>query len=584
MTSRQRRIYSQNIVDAISSLDNDSSSITGQTENSMNDLPDPSKDDFVVREKLVSILKDYTSTRNELIELGGYTLNYAVYSEQIQLINVGSVNYGQYIYGRPNQYIEDCPAIYDIWLKRYGESRRANTFKSGKFYGNDKVSPDETDPDFNTNLLPILYLKNPTGNEGAINKIPVYKWSIKTAPSLGIVYTDEAKGIIINRTGQFSYSCFETYDYYEYERYYKNNFTGKLVNNGIVYMHTRDKSKSLLVRVVSGEGRRIKRYGTGTSTNCTSGYTPPIIYNYIFNISFIPIEDIPYYTVEIPYTLNGVTKYRTEKRYYEFFPLMRNPLSSALELRLINKIRTLQYNTIDYLRRSVNDESVRQKYIKYLNIYATNVNASNKNIVYNNFDSLNSFFRARLATCRQIWSDPLMANAMNEAFDERMNKAGGTLKQWYEGAVSIDKMEEDFRNKLKRKKSVFSKMLVQVPAQEFNGGNEMIIDDKCSGYYMSTIGRYPSFEVGDIVYVMDEEHNETMCSIVKKQRVSIDDTADVQYETVKKEDGTTEQVAKTDNNGEPIAIYTYKNAWKLTFNGNIPKIYDVDTVRLIKEL
>ena len=53
---------------------------------------------------------------------------------------------------------------------------------------------------------------------------------------------------------------------------------------------------------------------------------------------------------------------------------------------------------------------------------------------------------------------------------------------------------------------------------------------------------------------------------------------------IKKEDGTTEQVAKTDNNGEPIAIYTYKNAWKLTFNGNIPKIYDVDTVRLIKEL
>ena len=57
MTSRQRRIYSQNIVDTISSLDNDSSSITGQTENSMNDLTDSSKDDFIVREKLVSILK-----------------------------------------------------------------------------------------------------------------------------------------------------------------------------------------------------------------------------------------------------------------------------------------------------------------------------------------------------------------------------------------------------------------------------------------------------------------------------------------------------------------------------------------------
>ena len=75
MTSRQRRIYSQNILDTISSLDNDSSSITGQTENSMNDLPDPSKEDYVVREKLISILKDYASTKNELMELGGYSFN-----------------------------------------------------------------------------------------------------------------------------------------------------------------------------------------------------------------------------------------------------------------------------------------------------------------------------------------------------------------------------------------------------------------------------------------------------------------------------------------------------------------------------
>ena len=120
MTSRQRRIYSQNIVDTISSLDNDSSSITGQTENSMNDLTDSSKDDFIVREKLVSILKDYASTKNELMELGGYTLNYKDFNEQIQIMNVSSVNYGQYVYGRPNRYIEDCPAIYDIWLKKYG--------------------------------------------------------------------------------------------------------------------------------------------------------------------------------------------------------------------------------------------------------------------------------------------------------------------------------------------------------------------------------------------------------------------------------------------------------------------------------
>lgn len=577
MTSRQRRIYSQNIVDTISSLDNDSSSITGQTENSMNDLTDSSKDDFIVREKLVSILKDYASTKSELMELGGYTLNYKDFNEQIQIMNVSSVNYGQYVYGRPNRYIEDCPAIYDIWLKKYGESKRADTFKSDKFYGNDKVSPDETDSTFNTNLLPILYLKEPTGNEGAINKISAYKWSIDTGQFLGVEYSSNAKGITVNGTWQFSYNYSESYS-----SYYKDNFVGKLVNNSVVYAYTKDKSKSLLVRVNSGEGKVTTSYPSVSS--CPSGYNPPTIYNYSFNISFTPVEDVPYYTVEVPYTSNGVTKYRTEKRYYEFFPFMKSSLDSAFELRLINRIRTLQYETIDFLRRGTSDEAVYQKYTKYLNIYATNVNASNKNIVYNNFDNLASFFRARLASCRQTLSDSLMAKEMNEAFDERMNKAGGTLKQWYEGAVSIDKMEEDFKNKIKRKKTVFSKMLVQAPAQEFDGGSEMIIDDKCSGYYVTAIGRSPTFNVGDIVYIMDEEHNETMCSIVKKQRVSIDDTADVQYETVKKEDGTTEQVAKTDNNGEPITIYTYKNAWKLTFNGNVPKIYDIDTVRLIKEL
>ena len=211
MTSRQRRIYSQNIVDTISSLDNDSSSITGQTENSMNDLPDPSKEDYIVREKLVSILKDYASTKSELMELGGYSLNYEDYNEQIQIMNVSSVNYGQYIYGRPDQYIEDCPAIYSIWFKKYGESKRGDTFKSDKFYGNDKVTPDETDSAFNTNLLPILYLKKPTENDGAINKISSYKWSIKTAPFLGVEYSDNAKGITIDGIWQFSYNYSENY-------------------------------------------------------------------------------------------------------------------------------------------------------------------------------------------------------------------------------------------------------------------------------------------------------------------------------------------------------------------------------------
>jgi hypothetical protein len=112
----------------------------------------------------------------------------------------------------------------------------------------------------------------------------------------------------------------------------------------------------------------------------------------------------------------------------------------------------------------------------------------------------------------------------------------------------------------------------------------MVIEINPSSYYKSVFSSFPEFRVGDTVYVRDDENNETMCSIIRKEIVRVQDTAEVQYETVRRNDGKTEQVAKLDENGEPISIYTYKNALKLTFNGNIPKIYDPDSLCIIKEL
>lgn len=581
MIPQQRSMYSQAVLDTIASLDNDASSITGQAENSLNDMKDPSKDDFVVREKLISLLKNYASTRGELMKLGGY-----LFVSGVSLLDYANVNYGQYIYGGPSGYITDVKILYNKWFKRYGESDRNGTFKSSEVYGNNSVSAGGDGDDFNPKIDPIKYLQK-SNTIGLVEELDSYKscYDIINNGS-GTAYRDGDNGIEINDKKEYTYSLSVTSQSND-----NNYWVGEIKKGGVVYLTTSDDNIMIIAKVETCKAEWTTVSISG-NYGCQNNYNPPTIYRYDFNIVFEPIEDIPYYYVQEPYevqeTIDGqivtVTKYRDVKKYYTFYPLKKISSVALAKFNYTLKIQKILKENIQYLYDNASDEDAQIGYYNWLNTCSISLNDRNYNIIWNNFQNLKKYLNVRLSVCEGVWKDATIAQKVNDLFDERMNKRGGTLKQWYEGAIMADDMEENYNKKLKRKKDVFETLLVQQPAEDFEGGSEMIIDDKCSDYYYKELGYYPSFNVGDVVYIMDEEKYETRCVISRKDRVQINDTAEVQYETVTRQDGKTEQVAKTDNNGEPITIYTYKNAWKITFNGNVPNVYDPSTVRLVKEL
>jgi len=627
MNSTQRKLYSQAILDAISSLENDLSSITGQADNAKNDMNDPTKDDYMVREKTYELASQYSGTKNEMQIIEGSTFKSGKEYE-VSLLNGGNINYGDYIYGRPYVTTKDSVGIYQNWFYRYGEANnRDKKFKSDKFYDSKDISPESDNTEFAPNLKPWEYIQQ-NENQGFIHELSAYIGSYniitKGIPhSYRIGYTtvtDKPKSITIKEmpVGQ------ERYNYYKY------SFTGKKVSEGswnssvkneywtgtlppysIIALFTEDESKICFAEIeyCTATWETVTEYETYWTTvsnsmpsgGCPSGYSStsqvssqrPIYYKvYKIDMRFRIVSDVPYYVVNEPYNtiqwVNGiptvVTLYKEVHKYYDFYPMKKISIGASYRRLFSEQIQKLIRERLLQLYRCCTDEGGIKKYNEFVKTYSIALNNSNYNTVWNNIPSVLSYIRYRNAQCHDVWSDRLIAEELNEVLEDRLDKSGGSLKQWYESAVSVDKMERDYYAKLKKKKGMFKKLLVQQPAEEFESGNQIIIDYNCSVYYSYSLGKYPQFNVGDTVYVRDEENNETMCTIIKKDLIEINDKAEVQYEEVKHSDGKVEQVAKTDNNGEPITIYTKKKAWQLTFNGNIPTIYDPDTMCIIKEL
>lgn len=599
MNSLQRKLYADAIFDLITSLDNDMQSITGQVDNIINDLEKSTNDDYTSREKCVLYAKQYASTKNEILGIEGYRLDYENYSDEITLLSFGSVNYGSYVYGGQSRYITDVAGIYTNWFKRYGEygwsygdlGNRARTFKTGKCYpeGNLTTSNGESTPDFEPNIYPERYLiKVP--NSGLLYELGVYRASysiigqgvpFEYKTSYYRTIKDKPNPIkITHYTSYYSYSFVGDLisdSYWSYDAY-NSYWTGNLQPKTIIPLYTENNDIVIFAKVSRCRAyweTVVQTYTTGSGDSTSVSYY--YYKRYHIDINFeIDQGDVPYYTE----TING----NLVNKYYDFYPMKKVSPDINYMVKFSSKVQSYIRGPVQSFYNSCMDQPDKNKYGNFLNIYSTNLNGNNYNIVLNNISSLESFLRYRASYCHSIWSDWVLANAYNDCLNDRLNKDDGSLKRWYINAVSIDKMEIDYYKKLNRKKDLFKKLLVQKPLEEFEGGNEMIIDINPSSYYKSVFSSYPEFNVGDTVYVRDDENNETMCSIIRKEIVRVQDTAEVQYETVRRNDGKTEQVAKLDENGEPISIYTYKNALKLTFNGNIPAIYDPDSLCIIKEL
>lgn len=567
MTTNQRRISSRTVLDTTETLDNDATSLSSQVDKAISDFTDSSTDDCVARTNLIEVLSIYVGEYNELSKLGGYSWNRKLFEKQIQLLQIGSINLGEYIAGGTTTYVNEAIGLYDLYLKKYGEGDRTKKFKSGDFFDNENTMTGEEGSEFYPNLYPFLYLKREDLAKTYQEVLDSYR-SILNNISSGINGPTKSNYIEIN-------SKDKTYSANYTSSGSTSNYTGNLTGM-ICYAYTQDFSQKILVEIASGEAK------INTSVVGTQGGSY-VTYTYNFRATFKPLEDVPYYTEIETYRENGVNKTREVKKYYKFFPYVKNDsVTSDMYYRMMNVMAKKIVNVLTEV--SQYNEDIKLRYKKYINIYNTTFNSSNQSMFFSNLSSLMNFLNLRVSECLKDFRDTALSSKLNSLYESRMNKDQGTLKQWYDGVTSIDESKKKFDKKVQNNKGAFNSLLVQQPIIDFEGGKEMTIDTRCSQYYSVAIGRYPTFNVGDTVYIMDDNCCETCCKIIKKETVQVEDTAEVKYKTVTKEDGTTEKVAETDSNGEPITIYTYKSATKLTFNGNIPAIYDTDSLRIIKEL
>ena len=594
MNTMQRKLYADAALDLITSLDNDLQSLTGQADNCLKELDDPTKDDYEAREKAYEYAKQYAYTQTELLDIMGYSLKHGQYGFEISLLNIGSVNYGAYLYGTPYRTVRDLPGIYNNWFKKYGEygwsegdlGNRPKTFKTDKCYpeGN-LLTTGGGDDAFRPNLYPINYIEK-YPDTGLIHDLEWWRNSFNIIGQ-GIPWSykeyyyrtveDRPPAITIDDPSKvYNYSFYGRSIYSSYWSYEASSayWVGTLKKDSIIPLFTEDESIRIFAKVKKCEAKW--DYTSERYSSTSDSYYYNYYYRYHINMQFEIISDIPFYYEQI-----GDRKY---KRYYNFYPMKKVGVSTEYRVAFASLIQSLIRERIQRYYNVCQEEGDKRRYADFINIYSISLNSGNYMTVFNNMGSLDSFLRYRWGFCYNVWSDRLLANSLNDVLNDRLNKTDGSLKRWYEGAAMIDSMEKDYYKKLRRRGNVFRKCLVQKPAEDFEGGNKIIIETTPASYYKYILGYYPSFNVGDTVYIRDDEHNETACTIIGKQTVKIMDTAEVQYETVERNDGKTENVTKLDKDGEPITIYTYKNAIELTLNGNVPKIYDPDTLRIVKEL
>ena len=84
MNTMQRKLYADAALDLITSLDNDLQSLTGQADNCLKELDDPTKDDYEARNKAYG-LKDMVNTagQKEIVEIEQKHLRQESFSQKV---------------------------------------------------------------------------------------------------------------------------------------------------------------------------------------------------------------------------------------------------------------------------------------------------------------------------------------------------------------------------------------------------------------------------------------------------------------------------------------------------------------------
>lgn len=211
------------------------------------------------------------------------------------------------------------------------------------------------------------------------------------------------------------------------------------------------------------------------------------------------------------------------------------------------------------------DNGKYDEYIKYLE----NGNYSNLHnaILMNNTvkNSVFNWINTRINDLFKSVKDDFAAETINSIIADRINKTSGSLYSWYAyDSVPLAEAYDTYKSKIKNGLYMFKTMLVAENAaldytMEQNGGKELhkpnFFDIPASRYkYYRMAGKNTDFNVGDTVYIFDNDNAEITARIIGSN------------------------IWVGNNGSEDIRLK------RLTLNTTIPDIYDYNSLKIVKLL
>lgn len=243
----------------------------------------------------------------------------------------------------------------------------------------------------------------------------------------------------------------------------------------------------------------------------------------------------------------------------------------------ISLIHSYHNDLNDYLKRAQRAynsslETIRTsdngKYNEYIS-YLTNGNYTNLHnaVLMNNTvkNSISNWINTRINDLFKSVKDDFAAETINSIIADRINKTSGSLYSWYAyDSVPLSEAYDTYKSKIRNGLYMFKSTMVAENAaldytMEQNGGKELhkpnFFDIPVSRYrYYKMAGKNTDFNVGDTVYIFDNDNAEITARII----------------------GSSVWVGN--NGSEDVRLK------RLTLNTTIPDIYDYNSLKIVKLL
>lgn len=547
-----RKTYSKKIISTNDNLSSQHDAYKERLTQAITDLTDESSTDCLNRKNLLDSIHCYSDTYNEIRFLNHYKLD-ANYARDF--MDVKNIKLSSYILNFLDESeevtFEDCSELWKPFIE-YSPSRSSTSINQTKFWEDNTAVPESnqkaipatpTKKEFQEIILKIADKPYVVANDilddcTSLKEIAYSKNDVKTTD---YSYLENKDQIAITPAGEkVSYSKFSEYSSFSYKTYTVENndskktekYATRIVNNefsvGKKHLFYADGTFGI-GKVIESHVRveRVKlktEYSQSTTSSASSGDEE-------FDTSVYESSDIYWdcnYYANITFEFNVING---SKKMYLLGDVTSDILVDIIEhyssnlKSILNEAYTNSQKTIDLAK--IDDEGKYENYMNYLSEKIADLSTAisvNNTIV----GSIKNWVKDRIKKLSEAVKDETIAETCISMIKERENRLNGSLFGWYsQTALPLSDEYERYLNKIENNLCVFRTMLV-APAvdldytDEKNGGQDIknpnFVDLNAENYTYYKKTSLKDFQVGDTVYLVDDNNPEISASITKIEK------------------------------------------------------------------